>query len=234
VRPTATLAAFVALAVAGCDAPSPGTGGPETVAATSPATTRPPSASRFLGLAVRDGVGGVMIVGMDLDGPAASAGALVGDFITAVNGATVGSEGQLAGLLAAAARSGSVTLDLWRQGEMRKASITTSPGALAAQTPNEEPPFGLHVRELPQATLKSLGVRYGLMVTRLGEPASRSRLLPGDVIVGVNRTRIRSLQEFNRLLADRGNGAIALLVRRADADLYIPLDTPARDTPLRT
>src|SRR5689334_18586914 len=123
-RPTVALMALLALAVAGCDVP-PGAGAPETPAASHAARAEVPPA-RFLGVAVRDGVGGVMIVGMDLDGPAASAGALVGDFIMAVNGAAVSSEGQLAGLVSAAARSGSVILDLWRQGEKRKASIAVA------------------------------------------------------------------------------------------------------------
>ncbi len=106
--------------------------------------------------------------------------------------------------------------------------------ALAALEDAEPKLLGLQVRELPAETLKALGVRYGLMVTHLREPASRSRLLPGDVIVGVNQTMIRSHEEFNRLLARHGGGTIVLLVHRADADLYIPLEASLRGTPLRT
>jgi S1-C subfamily serine protease len=198
---------------------------------------RPENLSQMLGVAVRNGIGGVTIVGMDLDGPAAAAGALVGDFITAVNGASVGSEQDLAGLLSAAAGSGHVRLQLWRQGEPREAAITVQ-----AQAPEDSAPgsVGLHVRELPGATLKSLGVAYGVMVTRVRGIATRSRLLPGDVIVAVNQTKIHSLDEFNRLLGAAQNGMVSLLVRRADADLYISLDlrsgrpAGATSTPLRT
>jgi serine protease Do len=199
---------------------------------------RPGNLSQMLGVAVRNSIGGVTIVGMDLDGPAATAGALVGDFITAVNGASVGSEQDLAGLLSAAAASGHVRLQLSRQGEPREAAI-------AVQTdpaPEESGPgsVGVHVRELPDATLKSLGVAYGVMVTKVRGIATRSRLLPGDVIVAVNRTKIHSLDEFNRLLGAAQDGMVSLLVRRADADLYISLDlrsgrpAGATNTPLRT
>ncbi|HEY6820493.1 MAG TPA: PDZ domain-containing protein [Burkholderiales bacterium] len=192
--------------------------------------------SHLLGVAVRNGIGGVMIVGMDLDGPAATAGALVGDFITAVNGASVSTEQELAGRLSAAAGTGRVRLQLWRQGEPREAAITVQQALDDSATGS----LGLHVRELPEATLKSLGVAYGVMVTKVRGIATRSRLLPGDVIVAVNQTKIRSLDEFNRLLGAAQSGMVSLLVRRADADLYIPLDlragrpTGATNTPLRT
>jgi len=104
-------------------------------------------------------------------------------------------------------------------------------------------PLGLQVKEVPQAALKALGVAYGVMVTKIRAPADRSRILPGDIIVGVNQTRIRSVEEFNSLIAHQTHGIFGLLVRRADADLYISLDIPekpfktpwpARDKLLRT
>jgi membrane-associated protease RseP (regulator of RpoE activity) len=86
-------------------------------------------------------------------------------------------------------------------------------------------PLGLQVREVPQAALKALGVSAGVMVTSVRSPADRSRILPGDVIVGVNQTPVRSLEEFSQLVSEQPAGTVGLLVRRADADLYIALDT---------
>lgn len=86
-------------------------------------------------------------------------------------------------------------------------------------------PLGLQVRQVPPAALKALGVSYGVMVTSVRSPANRSRILPGDVIVGVNQTPVRSLEEFNQLVSEHVAGTVGLLVRRADADLYIALDT---------
>jgi serine protease Do len=83
---------------------------------------------------------------------------------------------------------------------------------------------GLQVREVPLAALRALGVSYGVMVTKVRSPADRSRILPGDVIVGVNQTPVRNLEEFNRLVSEPVTGALGLLVRRADADLYIALE----------
>jgi hypothetical protein len=94
----------------------------------------------------------------------------------------------------------------------------------AAEAPGAWSPLGLQIKELPQAAQKALGVAHGVMVTKVRAPASRSRILPGDVIVGVNQTPIRSVEDFNKLVAEQGHGTLGLLVRRAEADLYIALE----------
>jgi serine protease Do len=105
------------------------------------------------------------------------------------------------------------------------------PGAPGNPAARPEPidaiwtPLGLQVREVPAAALKALGVSSGVMVVSVRAPADRSRILPGDVIVGLNQTPVRGLEEFSQLLSEQGSGTVGLLVRRLDADLYIALDT---------
>lgn len=84
-------------------------------------------------------------------------------------------------------------------------------------------PLGLELQELPPAASAALGISHGVMVIRVRAAAARSRLLPGDVIVRVNEAPVKSLEDFNRLVAGRAAGAIGLFVRRADSDLYISL-----------
>ena len=103
---------------------------------------------------------------------------------------------------------------------------------LAAACGSSEPaaawsPLGLQLEELPEAARAALGVSSGVMVVRVREPASRSRILPGDVIVSVNEAPVRSLEEFNRLVSEKPAGAISVFVRRTDADLYITLRSGA-------
>jgi len=108
----------------------------------------------------------------------------------------------------------------------------------------ENPVVGLALRELPHATLRSMGLPYGLAVVRVEAAAGRSGLRLGDVIYGVNQRRIRSVVDFARFLAEQPPGApLSLLVRRGRLDLYLPVQTgrdagspPRRptDTLLRT
>ncbi len=85
-------------------------------------------------------------------------------------------------------------------------------------------PLGLQIMEVPQAAQKALGVAHGVMVTKVRGPASRSRILPGDVIVGVNQRPVSGVEEFNKVVASQSHGTIGVLVRRAEADLYIALE----------
>ena len=106
---------------------------------------------------------------------------------------------------------------------------------------------GFSLRELPPPTLRALGPPYGLAVVRMGAVAERSGLRIGDVVYGLNHKQVRSLEEFNRLLAQQTGGSIGLLVRRGHNDFYVSMNLatgvphgapkgvpPARDTLLRT
>jgi S1-C subfamily serine protease len=116
-----------------------------------------------------------------------------------------------------------------------------APDAVAGLASIESAAFGLGLRELPRATLRSLGLPYGLAVVKAEAAAAHAGLRMGDVIYGVNQSRIKSAVDFARLVAEQPPGApLALLVRRGGTDLYLPLE-PGRssrrrptDTLLRT
>jgi S1-C subfamily serine protease len=108
----------------------------------------------------------------------------------------------------------------------------------------DNPDTGLSLRELPAETLKSIGLPYGLAVVRAGGVGQRAGLKIGDVVYGVNHTKVESLEEFNRLLGQEQNGRLGLLVRRGRADFYVAVDLfappppkaspPSKETLLRT
>jgi serine protease Do len=92
----------------------------------------------------------------------------------------------------------------------------------------ENPSVGLALRELPRASLRSLGLPYGLAVVKADAAAAHAGLRRGDVIYGVNQDRIRSAVDFARLMAEQPPGApLTLLVRRGPTDLYLPV-SPGR------
>jgi serine protease Do len=82
------------------------------------------------------------------------------------------------------------------------------------------------VRELTLAERKGLGVDYGLVVVDVAERSGPgSTILPGDVIVGVNQNRFASKQDFEKLIdAHRKGDMVALLVRRGEVSLYVPVE----------
>jgi membrane-associated protease RseP (regulator of RpoE activity) len=125
----------------------------------------------------------------------------------------------------------------------------TPASALLSLESSEMP--GLGLRELPDRTLRSIGLAYGLAVVRVGTAAERAGLRLGDVIYGVNQTKIHSVAEFSQLVAAPDQpGPLGLLVRRGKTDFYVPMDVapgaprppdapprrmrPSTDTLLRT
>ena len=233
------LLALLALGgLAACQAPQ------RPAPATRPITAAPraaepvhpgmPGALERLGIAVRATMAGLMIVALDMDGPAAQAGASVGDILVGVNGRATRTPPELERELERAA-SAPMRLDVLRAGRPEQLAV----GAAAEEA--DWNPLGLQLREASGQALKALDLRYGLMVAKVRAPADRTRILPGDVIVAVDQRRFASLDEFNRLVGAHHAGAIGLLVRRADSDLYIAivpggmLETRfARGRPLRT
>jgi S1-C subfamily serine protease len=98
-----------------------------------------------------------------------------------------------------------------------------TPGGLKLATV-DSPDAGLSLRELPPETLRSIGLPYGLAVVKAAGLAERAGLRMGDVVYGINQKKVKSLDEFNRLLAEHGGGSLGLLVRRGATDFYVAVD----------
>ena len=104
------------------------------------------------------------------------------------------------------------------------ASCTPAPEAGLKLATIDNPDAGLSLRELPPEALKSVGLSYGLAVVKAGGIAERAGLKIGDVVYGVNQRKVKSLEEFNRLLSQQGGSPLGLLVRRGRTDFYVAVD----------
>jgi serine protease Do len=177
---------------------------------------------------------GVLVAAVDPGGPAAKAGLEAGDVILAFDGKPVQSANELPRLVAGTKPGTTVTLDVSRNGTRRqvKATLSEFPSETLAQQAPLDPRrsanrLGLVVRELAPAQRKALGIEFGLLVEDASGPAGQ--LQRGDIILAVNNVYFKSLEEFNRLVQQQpAGGIVALLVRRGDAALYIPVRVGAK------
>ena len=173
---------------------------------------------------------GALIALVEPGSPADKAGLKLGDVVLAYNGQPIDDANKLPRLVAATKPGQSATLRIWRDGKAEEVKFTAAelvadakPAKPAAEKPTKPNRLGLVVSELPSAQRKALGVDYGLVVE--SADASRSPLRPGDVIVGVGRETIKSIEDFDRLIAEHKPGDIvALLVRRGEATVYLPIE----------
>ena len=181
-----------------------------------------------------DSTTGAIIVNVEKNGPAEKAGARVGDVVLAWNGKKLEDANELPRLVAATKPGTPATMEVMRNGKRESLKVNvgeipqeeeTVAKAQTREKPTASNRLGLAVRELPAADRKTLGVDYALVVVDVvGQPAQSSPILPGDIILAVNQQRFSSIEEFNKLLAEHEKGSsVALLVRRGDGAIYVPM-----------
>ena len=80
--------------------------------------------------------------------------------------------------------------------------------------------IGLAVSELSREQRADSGLSSGLLVEKASGLAAKAGLSAGDVILAVNHSPVSELKTFAGLLQ---GDAVALLVRRGDSTLFLPL-----------
>jgi serine protease Do len=177
---------------------------------------------------------GALVVRVEPSGPAAKGGLQVGDIVLTVNGKLVESSKDLPMMIGAMQPNSRVKLGIWRKGTEKSVEVVL--GELlaepAAQTSEPTPPpqpqsfqigkLGLTLSELTPSQRSELGVKGGLLIQKAQGPAARAGLQHGDVIIGLNQSEITTIKSFEKALASTDNN-IALLVRRQDNTLFVPL-----------
>src|SRR5688572_9834713 len=173
---------------------------------------------------------GALIATVEPGSPADKAGLKPGDVVLAFNGQEIDDPNKLPRLVAATKPGQSATLRIWRNGNAEEVKFVAGELVAEAKAPKPAPDktskpnrLGLVVSELAPAQRKALGIDYGLVIE--SAEGSRTPLRPGDIIVGVGRETLKSLEEFNRLIAEQKSGdTVALLVRRGEATVYVPVE----------
>ena len=150
-----------------------------------------------------------------------NAGIKPGDIIVKLNGKAVRSFGELRANIATMGAGKTVTLGLIRDGKEQEVNVTLKQADLT-----ETKASVLHPA-LEGATLGNTepsADMTGVVITKLEEhsAAAKAGLQKGDVIIGVNRTRIATLQELQAAMKNHSD-ILALNIRRGNATLYLVL-----------
>ena len=175
---------------------------------------------------------GALIVNIEPNSAAAKAGVQVGDIVLAFDGHKVESSKDLPMLVGAKAPGSKAKLTLWRKGEEKTLEVVLSELASAERAPNSKPQqqaapkmrfdkLGLELAELSREQRAEIGVNGGLLVEKVSGLAAKSGLAAGDVILAVNHSPAPDLKTFSGLVQQ--GDAVALLVRRGDSTLFLPL-----------
>ncbi len=174
--------------------------------------------------------GGVLIADVQADSPGKRAGLERGDVVTHVGDVAVDSPGSFRNLVASAGAEHTVKLAVVRKG--KGLTLNAKLGELPGQ--EKGPPAakpggsldGLSVAPLDAEARKQLGItgepRQGVVLSKVvaGSAADRAGLKPGDVILEVNRTEVKTPADFERLYTGT-QGTRLLLVYRGGATQFV-------------
>ncbi len=151
----------------------------------------------------------------------AKAGVKAGDIITSLNGKTINSFAELRAKIATTEPGTVVKLGLLRDGKPLEVSVTLDKST--ASSANAE----LIIPALQGASLSDGQLKDGAKGVKLdnvekGTPAAQVGLHKGDVIIGINRERIRTIAEMRKMLESKP-ALIALHVVRGEDSIYLLL-----------
>jgi serine protease Do len=168
-------------------------------------------------------------------GPADKSGIKPGDVITAVNGQNIDRYGELSGRISNMKPGSDAELEIWRSGKaqqipVRIAELNEKPERTALRSQpgrgaDQAARLGLSVRPLSPDEKQQAQTEGSLIVERSAGPAAQAGVQPGDIVIGVNGKRVRSVGELQDAAKTAGK-SIALLIQRQDAQIFVPLRLP--------
>ncbi|MGH8209096.1 MAG: DegQ family serine endoprotease [Steroidobacteraceae bacterium] len=177
---------------------------------------------------------GALVSSVEKDGPASKAGLQPGDVILGVNSHPIERYGELSGSIAAMKPGSDATLQVWRGGKQQTVSVkiaelkeqpqtanapTRKPGARQTDQATQ---LGLTVRQLEAEEKEQVQTTGTLVVEEVAGPAAAAGVQPGDIILGINGKRVKTVKELQDSAQTSGKN-VALLIQREDAQIFVPL-----------
>ena len=191
---------------------------------------------------VQEGVG-ALVGGVVTNSPAMRGGIREGDVILEMNDKKVDDSRGLRLAIAQAAPNSGATFKVLRDGQAK--IFRVSLGQLQTDEDVEEAPVrsrtpprrndpvpGIEITDLDSRTRNQLGIPpdvRGALILNLDSdsPAAESGLRPGDVIMEVNKQRIRGGREFTEL-SRKATGPLLLRVWSRNGSRYVVIELPPR------
>jgi serine protease Do len=161
--------------------------------------------------------------------PAAKGGLQRGDVITSFDAAIIHDMHELPRAVANTPVGKQVKVDILRQGKSSTLTVTIAP--LKEETLVSEADvarqLGMEVADLTAELSQNMGLRHreGVVVTTVEEegPAATAGIREGDVILEINRARVRTAKEYTAALQKGAGNPLLLLISRGDSTLYVAL-----------
>jgi len=171
---------------------------------------------------------GALVANVEKGGPADRAGLKSGDVILKADGKPIVASGDLPALIGEASPGDKVALEVWRQG--KREEITARLGDASAKVASAATSgdkaangrIGLALRPLDPQERREAGIDGGLLIEGAGGPAALAGVQPGDVLMAVDGTPVKSVEQVRAALAKSGK-SVALLIMRDGNRIFVPV-----------
>ncbi|RYU70005.1 Do family serine endopeptidase [Aliivibrio finisterrensis] len=147
------------------------------------------------------------------------AGIKAGDILISINGKKIQTFGELRAKVATLGAGKKVTLGLIRDGKEKTVTATLKE-AEQVKAKAEKLHDGLKGAELENTSHSDPVKGVKISSIQKGSMAQRYGLQKGDIIIGINRSRVTNLQHFRKLLEDKPP-VLALNIQRGEQTLYL-------------
>jgi serine protease Do len=174
---------------------------------------------------------GALISSVEPGSPAEKAGLKTGDVVMGVNGKEINQLAELSGAIAATKPGNTARLQIWRDGKKRDVDVKVAELLDQKVAANDAPSpgtaqnaakLGLTVRELAPEERAQLKTEGGLVVQSASGAAAKAGIQPGDVILALNDTPVKSIEQLQGLVK-KTDKTVALLIQRDTSRMYVPI-----------
>jgi len=169
---------------------------------------------------------GALVSTIEKGGAAAQAGIEPGDVILKLNGQPT-SATELPASIAMMNPGSTVNLEVWRNHATRTVAVKLGAmedkrTASASTHTGGGGKLGLAVRPLTSQEKAQANTQHGVLVEKAAGPAAQAGLQPGDVVLAANGAPVTSVEDL-RNAVEKSKGHVALLVKRGDAQIFVPV-----------
>ena len=182
---------------------------------------------------------GALVNSVTAGGSAEKAGIKVGDVILGFDGTEVVSSSDLPPMVGLTPPGTRAELEIFRNGKSMTVPVVVGElpqdaAVSAAAAPREAPgnQLGIVAEDLTAEQRKQLGLQdEGVLISRVsGVAARRAALQPGDIILMLGRTPVKTAAGFNAAVkALKPGESVMLLIRRDDVTSFVALTVPEAD-----
>ncbi len=172
---------------------------------------------------------GALVSNIEKGGPGDQAGLKAGDVIRKVDGVPIVSSGDLPAVIGQQMPGKKVALEVWRQGERTELSAklgdASDKTAKVAKSDDAvgQGKLGLALRPLEPSEKRQASIDSGLLIEDAAGPAASAGVQAGDVLLAINGTPVKSIEQVREVAAKAGK-SVALLIQRGGDKIFVPVN----------